>query len=93
MQLVCKDSKHQKTMVRMLQSDKKEKNFLFLDPGDATIRSKCFYTQVMQLHIVYYIKIKTFLYLGNATIRLKYLYTQAMQLSIRSKFGKKNYVY
>merc|ERR1719391_1011152 len=31
-QLVCKDSKHQKAMVRMLESRSKEKNFFFLDP-------------------------------------------------------------
>ena len=36
-QLVCKDSKHQKAMVKMLESRSKEKNFFFLDPGNATI--------------------------------------------------------
>ena len=36
MQLVCKDSKHQKAMVKMLESGNKEKNFFFLDPGNAT---------------------------------------------------------
>ena len=38
MQLVCKDSKDQKAMVKMLESKNKEKNFLFLDPGNASIR-------------------------------------------------------
>ena len=38
MQLVCRDSKHQKEMVRMLESGNKEKKFFLVDPGNATIR-------------------------------------------------------
>ena len=39
MELVCKDSKHQSAMVKMLESGNKEKNFFFLDPGNANNRS------------------------------------------------------
>merc|ERR1719507_1435040 len=35
-ELVCKDSKHESAMEKMLESGNKEKNFFFLDPGSST---------------------------------------------------------